>query len=115
MFKTALRSFFTLKPKRNPEADKKVSVILSILIVLTQLGDYASTKLGLTLGAVEANGGMAKFIHNYGYDSFLYLKLAASAFLIWTCWKRPLAASIIILIYAAVIVHNTFTTIRLVG
>lgn len=115
MITSALRSFFTLKPKRNPEADKKTSVLLSIAIVLTQIGDYASTKLGLTIGANEANGGMAKFIHNYGYDNFLYLKLAASAFLIWTCWKRPVAASVIVLIYTAVIVHNLFTMIRLVG
>lgn len=115
MLKSNLKKFFTLKPVRIAEADKKASVFLSIGILLTQLADYLSTKVGLESGASEANGTMAKFISEYGYDNFLYLKLAASAFLIWTCWKRPLAQSIIIVLYVAVVLNNLFVISRFVG
>ena len=106
--KTFTKQFFSLKPKRTPNADTKTSVLLSIAIVLTQVADYASTRLGLTIGATEANGTMAQFIHQYGYGNFLLLKLTAALFLVWTCWKRPFASTIIVLLYVAVVVNNLF-------
>jgi len=115
MITTFLRNFFTIKPTRTKNADTKVSVLLAIGIVLTQIGDYASTKLGMSLGAAEGNSVMSKFITEHGFDTFLQLKLAAAAFLVWTCWKRPLASSIIVLLYVAVIVYNLFIILKLVG
>ena len=112
MIKEALRSFFSLKPKRVAGADTKTAVLLSLGIALTQLADYLSTRIGLTSGAVEANGTMAKFINEYGYTNFLYLKIAAVVFLVWSCWKRPLASSVIVVLYVAVVVNNLFVISR---
>lgn len=115
MLTSLIRNFFNLKPTRVSEADKKASIFLSIGIALTQFADYLSTKIGLTSGAVEGNGGMAKFIHEYGYTNFLYLKIAASAFLIWTCWKRPVASSFVVVLYIAVVINNLFVISRFIG
>lgn len=101
------RHFFTLKPTRDITADPKVSVMLSFGILFTQVADYLTTKLGLTVaGATEANSIMGRFIEKHGWDAFLELKLAAVAFLIWTCWKRPLFGATIVVLYAGVVVNN---------
>jgi len=110
-----LKQFLTLSPTRVKGADKKTSIVLSLGIVLTQLGDFLSTKIGLVGGAVEQNGTMARFIGEYGFTNFLYLKLAASLFLVWTCWKRPLMASTLVILYLAVILNNLFVISRHVG
>lgn len=105
--KKYLKQFFTLIPTRDATANPKVSFILSLGILVTQVSDYLTTKLGLTVaGASEANSIMGRFINQYGWDAFLSLKLAASAFLIWTCWKRPLVASAIVVLYAGVVLNN---------
>lgn len=108
--------FFTLKPTRVANADPKVSVVLSLGILVTQLADYFSTKLGLTVaGATEANSIMSEFITKYGWDSFLQLKLAAVAFLIWTCWKRPLFGAGIVVLYSAVVLNNLYAILAHLG
>ena len=110
------KQFFTLKPTRTADSSTFLSVLISFGIAATQLGDYLSTKLGLTIaGATEANGTMAKFIARYGYDAFLGLKMAAVAFLIWSCWKRPAFGMGIILLYTLVIVNNLSVILRLHG
>ena len=108
-----LKKFFTLKPTRVADADPKLSIILGIGILLTQVADYLTTKLGLTVaGATEANSVMGQFINKYGWDAFLQLKLAAVAFLFWTCWKRPVFGASIVVIYAAVVVNNLIAISR---
>ena len=95
------------------DSDPKVSVVLAIGILFTQVADYFSTKLGLTVaGASEANSVMGQFITKYGWDSFLQLKLAAVAFLIWSCWKRPLMGAGIVVLYAGVVLNNLYAILR---
>ncbi len=105
--------FFTLKPTRQVDSDPKVSIVLSIGILVTQLADFLSTKIGLTaVNATEANSVMSQFINKYGFDAFLQLKLAAVAFLIWTCWKRPLFGAGIVVLYSLVILNNLYAILR---
>jgi hypothetical protein len=104
--KSAIRSFFTLRPVRDKNTSTATAIWLSIAIFFTQAGDALSTVLGLGLGATESNGVMAKFIEEQGYNAFFGLKAAASAFLIWVFWKRPAAAGFVICLYTAVIVNN---------
>ena len=109
MLTLAIKKFFTLKPTRQVNADPKVSIVLSIGILVTQMADFLSTKIGLTaVNATEANSVMSQFITKYGFDAFLQLKLVAVAFLIWTCWKRPLFGASIVVLYAAVVLNNLY-------
>jgi hypothetical protein len=87
---------------------------LSIGILFTQVADALSTKLGLQIGATEANGGMAKLITEYGIYNFIIFKLVASLFLIWAFWKRPTAAAFIICMYVAVVLNNLIVMLQLV-
>jgi hypothetical protein len=113
MLTLALRKFFTLKPTRQVDSDPKVSIVLSIGILVTQVADYLSTKIGLTaVNATETNSIMGQFITKYGWDAFLQLKLAAVAFLIWTCWKRPLVGAGIVVLYSAVVLNNLYAILR---
>ena len=108
-----LKYFFNFNPKRSEAVSKLQAVWLSIGIVVTQLGDYFTTRYGLIhTNATEQNGYMYKFIKEYGMSGFLGLKLAASAFLIWTCWKRPIVSSILITLYVAVILNNLYVITR---
>lgn len=110
------KKFFTLKPTRVADSDPKLSIVLSIGILFTQVADYLTTKLGLTVAhATEANSIMGQFITKHGWDSFLELKLAAVAFLTWTCWKRPLFASGIVVLYAGVVVNNLYAILKHLG
>jgi hypothetical protein len=106
--KQAVRSFFTLKPKRVATTTTASAVFLSIGLVVTQIGDMVSTMVGLDAGAVEGNGAVAALINNHGYDWFIAMKLAASILLVWMFWKRPTAAAFVIALYTAVIVNNLF-------
>jgi len=111
-----LKKFFTIKPVRQANADPKVSVVLSIGILFTQVADYLTTKLGLTVaGATEANSIMGQFISKHGWDSFLHLKLAAVVFLTWACWKRPLFGAGIVVLYAGVVVNNLISILIHLG
>lgn len=115
MFTIALRSFFTLKPKRVANVSTPLASMLAFGIVITQFADYVSTKLGLSIGGTEANGLMATFIQDKGFTAFLILKLSAALFLVWTTWKRPVAATIIIAIYTLVILNNLYAITRYLG
>ena len=107
------KMFFTLKPTRQVNSDPKLSIVISIGILITQVADYLSTKIGLTaVNATEANSVMSQFITKYGFDAFLQLKLAAVGFLIWTCWKRPLFGASIVVLYAAVVLNNLYAILR---
>ena len=101
------KNFITLKPTRIAGTSPVLSVLISIGIVVTQIGDFLSTKIGLTsVGATEANSIMSQFIAEYGWNSFLYLKLIASVFLIWSAWKRPVFGTAIVTLYLLVILNN---------
>jgi hypothetical protein len=114
MIKTALRSFFTLRPVRNHATSRAAAIWLSLGILLTQIADALSTKLGLALGAVEANGLMARLITEYGIYNFIIFKVIAALFLIWAFWKRPSAAAFIICMYVAVVLNNLIVMLQLV-
>lgn len=101
------KNFITLKPTRIAGTSPVLSVLISIGIVVTQVGDFLSTKIGLTsVGATEANGIMGQFISEHGWNSFLYLKLVASIFFIWSAWKRPVFGTAIVTLYSLVILNN---------
>ena len=110
------KKFFIIKPTRIADSSPLLSLLVAAGIAATQVGDYLTTKLGLTIaGAREANTTMGKFIHRYGYNAFLELKMLAVVFLIWTCWKRPAFGMGIILLYLLVIVNNLQVILRLHG
>jgi hypothetical protein len=114
MLKQAVRSFFTLRPVRVKTTTTATAVWLSIGILFTQVADALSTKLGLNLGAVEANGLMATLILEHGIYKFIAFKMLAALFLIWAFWKRPTAAAFVIFMYIAVVVNNLIVMLRLV-
>lgn len=112
--KKAIKSFLTLKPKRNDNVTKANALWLSTAIFLTQIADALSTKLGLELGAVEANGVMATFITEHGIINFIIFKSLAALFLIWAFWKRPVAAVVVITLYIGVVINNLIVMLQLV-
>ena len=101
-----VRSFFTLRPRRQANVARSVNIIQAFGLLFAQLLDYSTTVVGLKLGAIEQNVAMATIINTYGQDTFLYIKLAASALLIWFAWSRPVAAWFLSLIYFAVALWN---------
>lgn len=100
---TIIRNFFTLKPVRK-NVPLRVARVGAIAIVLSQLLDYLTTTIGIQLGAIETNPIMAAVVTNWAL--FLFIKVAASSFLVWATWKRPLAATFVSGLYLLVGVNN---------
>ena len=113
MFKKAIKQFFTLKPVRDTSVSKLTAFWLTAAIFFTQVGDFLSTLLGLSLGAQEQNGAMATLITEHGIGTFLAVKLFASAFLGWVFWKRPAASGFVICLYTAIIANNLLVALSL--
>lgn len=113
--KQAARSFFTIRPTRQANVARSVSIAGVIGIVVSQLLDFATTILGLAAGANEANGAMAQLITQYGPGGFLLVKALAGTFLIWATWRRPLAQWVVSLIYFGVALWNIVMTMIALG
>lgn len=110
-----MRRFFTLRPKRYDYVPRGLNAFQSVGIVLAQLLDFATTVVGLKLGAIEQNGPMAQLINEYGVGTFLSIKLIAAAVLIWFSYRRPLAAWGISLVYYAVALWNLAVIYRILN
>lgn len=110
----ATKTFFSIKPKRDSRISHNRAVLGVVAVVLTQLGDFATTVYGLSIGATEANGLMATFIQEQGSLAFLALKLGAAGFLAWVTWKRRIAPWIITGLYTAVILSNLYVISKLI-
>jgi hypothetical protein len=108
-----MRRFFTLRPRRYDFVPRGLNPLQSIGILLAQLLDFATTIVGLKLGAVEQNGPMAQLINTYGAGTFLTIKVVAAAVLVWFAWRRPTAAWSISLVYYAVALWNLSVIYRL--
>jgi hypothetical protein len=108
-----MRRFLTLRPKRYDYVPRGLNGLQSVGILLAQLLDFATTVVGLRLGAIEQNGPMAKLIETYGVDTFLTIKVVAAAILIWFAWRRPNAAWSVSLVYYAVALWNLSVIYRL--
>jgi hypothetical protein len=104
--KTAARSFFTLRPVRSKTITTKTATLGAAAILLSQLGDAASTIIGLELGASEGNVLMDSVLVSTGYAGFVAVKLLAAAFLSWYSWKRKYAPWIIAGLYGLVVAWN---------
>lgn len=113
MFKKLVRQFFSLKPIRDTNTSNLTAFWLVAAIFFTQVGDFLSTLLGLSLGAQEQNGAMASLIIEHGITAFLAVKVAAAAFLSWVFWKRPAAAGFVICLYTAIIANNLMVALSL--
>lgn len=110
-----MRRFFTLRPRRYDFVPRGLNTTQSIGILLAQLLDFATTVVGLKLGAVEQNGPMAQLINTYGVGTFLTIKVVAAAVLTWFAWRRPLAAWSISLVYYAVALWNLAVIYRILN
>lgn len=113
MFKKAIKQFFTLKPVRDTNTSNLTAFWLVAAIFFTQVGDFLSTLLGLSLGAQEQNGVMATLIIEQGITAFLAVKVVAAAFLSWVFWKRPAAAGFVICLYTGIIANNLLVALSL--
>lgn len=110
-----MRRFFTLRPRRYDYVPRGLNAFQAVGIVLAQLLDFATTVVGLKIGAVEQNGPMAQLINTYGAGNFLAVKLIAAAVLIWFAHRRPLAAWGISLVYYAVALWNLVVIYRILN
>lgn len=110
-----LKSFFTLKPKRYPDTKTSVAVFLAVLIPLTQALDYLTTNIGLQLGASEMNPIMEAAILGSGITMLALIKALSSVFLVWFSWRRPVAALVMITLFAVVILNNLIVITVLVN
>jgi len=99
----AFRAFFTLRPVRR-DVSTRVAVTGTIAIVLSQLLDFVTTTIGVQLGAVETNPILDSIVHSW--PLFLAIKVAATAFLCWAAWKRPVPTLIITSLYLIVGYNN---------
>ena len=113
--KNLIKQFFTLKPTRDANTSNLTAFWLTVAIFFTQMADFVSTLLGLSLGATEQNGLMAKVIYEHGENTFLAVKLFAAAFLSWVFWKRPAAAGFVICLYTAIVVNNLLVALGNLG
>lgn len=110
-----MRRFFTLRSKRYDYVPRGLNAFQAVGIVLAQLLDFATTVVGLKLGAVEQNGLMAQLINEYGVNTFLFIKLIAAAILIWFSYQRPLAAWGVSLAYFAISLWNLAVIYRILN
>ena len=95
--------------RRNPVngwASLPLSILLSTGIIITQLTDYISTRVGLKHGIEESNKLMHWYLDSQGLTSFLWVKLIAGFFLSWYFWRRPLASMVVILIFGFITLSN---------
>lgn len=99
----AFRAFFTLRPVRR-DVSTRVAITGTIAIVLSQLLDFVTTTIGAQLGAVETNPIMGAIVHSW--PTFLAIKVAATAFLCWVGWKRPVATLVVASLYLIVGYNN---------
>ena len=103
-----VKTFFTIKPKRNPNISKRRAVYGAIAVAATQATDYTSTFIGIHFaGATESNGIMADVINNYGFLGFLGIKVLGAVFLAWYTYQRRYAPWVVAGIYAAVTLWNS--------
>lgn len=98
---TALR-----KNPVNGWASLPLSILLSAGIIITQLTDYISTRVGLKHGIEESNKLMHWYLDSQGLTSFLWMKLLAGVFLSWYFWRRPIASMVVILIFGFITFSN---------
>ena len=106
----AFRAFFTLRPVRR-DVSTRVAVTGTIAIVLSQILDYVTTTIGVQAGAAETNPIMAAVVHSWWI--FLSIKVAATSFLCWVAWKRPVATLIVVTLYLIVGYNNLFVIAQL--
>ena len=92
---------------------KKVSVLAVLAIFFTQFSDFATTTIGLHMGAAEKNGFMDKVISNYGISGFLIVKVLAAVVLAYLFARRPLAAWSVSLMFLVVSLWNLTVIYRL--
>lgn len=109
--KKAVKSFFTLVPKRNKRTTLGTASLLTVGIYLSQLADLLTTKIGLKLGAAEANPLMKNVVEST--DTFIVVKLAAATLISWFFWKRPTGAAFAIALYVGIAVNNLIVINRL--
>ena len=92
---------------------KKVSVLAVLAIFFTQFSDFATTVIGLHMGAAEKNGLMDKVISNYGISGFFIVKVLAAVVLAYLFSRRPLAAWSVSLMFLVVSLWNLTVIYRL--
>ncbi len=107
-----LRRFFTLKPVRDQRVTPTAAVLAAVAVVAVQVLDASSTAVGLALGGAEANPTMAALLAWHGLPGFFALKLTSGAWLAWATWRRPSAATSVVLVFAAVTVWNLASIFR---
>ena len=83
-----------------------MSILLGLLIILTQYLDCLTTEIGLRLGAAEANALSGYLIENYGHTGFLAIKLAAGVLFAVGVRKNPYAGAALVLLYTAIVAWN---------
>jgi hypothetical protein len=93
------------KSKSN-NTSRALSIMLFLLIILTQLTDYASTKAGVDTGISESNALMHYFMDSQGMVKFLILKFVAGIFLGWYFWGRVMASLVVVFIFTLVTFSN---------
>lgn len=59
-----------------------ISLLLGICLFVLQLGDVASTRIGLRQGRVELNIIARRLLHNYSFDVLALLKLCLACIII---------------------------------
>lgn len=106
----AIRSFFTLRPTRT-EMSNRVAITGVVAVALAQLLDFVSTTVGVRAGAAETNPIMNAIVHDPLV--FFGVKAAATLFLCWATWKRPIATLVIAILYLFVGYSNLYVIAQL--
>lgn len=96
---------FFFRGKREIMSNVRAGLMVG-LIVLVQVGDALSTKLGLEMKASEQNSAMSSFISNFGVNNFIVLKLVMGLVLGFFFWKRSIASHMLVMLYLLVIINN---------
>ena len=103
-----VKTFFTIKPKRNPLITKRRAFYGALAVVATQATDFTSTVIGISqAGATEGNFLMASVMGSYGFLGFFAVKALGALFLSWYTYQRKYAPWVVAGIYGAVTIWNS--------
>ncbi len=76
----------------NERPSPLIVLLQSVVLFMSQLLDYYTTKIGIKLGAVESNGLIKTVIEGYGMNGLLVTKLLLAAVTALGCRRFPAAA-----------------------
>jgi hypothetical protein len=95
--------------------DRNAAILISALLVLTQVTDAMTTNIALGLGGTEANPIMDRLIQATTPNQFVAIKAAIGVGVAAFGWRRNILIGTGAVVFAAVTISNLSAIGRLLG